>query len=830
MPVRNIKLRDGSKLDDGEPWSVKPHAVSFNPMQNQGTCADTVWRAAGAQSAMHLRPILIATLMASALSVSSAMAQALRAGQFADPPPDFRPTVTTEEGAGYAAPLEASAKRAMDELGAGAIMISPQRSRPQKPLDLAGLATVAIGLQDSYPETATPWLPKALPGEAKFGSYLSDGRAGPGAGPSLGYMTPEWFAMMRQLLGIAKQRGLTAVYYDEAGFPSGSADGTIPSHYYRQILRRSEVSISSGQQYSLVTDASVVAVVAIDTASGKRVDLFKDAKNDRILWIAPRGNWQVQAFSIVRTQGKDTSPDYYATADYLDEDATRWFLSNAHDRAYRGLSDYFGSTIKYTFFDDVGIYSDEKTWHPGIAVRFERLTGRSASLYYPALWEDIGPETSAARVAFFRARSEQLGDTFPKLLTDWAHAHGVKSTGHAPGNYDIQPTDTIGDPFKFYAHTDMPMADVLWGVGFARGGFKLISSVSAQRDLPRTAAEAFSVDNDANGYRRMIELYVRGFNYFVTGARVPSRPLGTGAELSRWAGRSSYLLQGGRHVADIAVVFPIESLQAFYAFNDPRNGVKLPAGAHAYQDADYQAVGEMLLSELHRDFTFVHPDALGSDKLTIKDNRLHMANRVNDEDYRVLVLPGGAVISVAALAKIKAFYDAGGTVIATSLLPSHSAEFGRDAEVRALVADIFGTGDPADEPVIHRNASGGKTVFIAKPSAAILGAVLERLNVSPDVGFMGPPPKASAMGTFGYIHRQRAGKDIYYFGNSGDSAIEATVTVRGKLNGAEFWDPHSGKTTRVSGLKLVAINGETRTQFRLSLPALHSLAVVGRLQ
>lgn len=769
-----------------------------------------------------------AALLAATMLQNGAMAQAVRADEFANPPATYRPTVTTEEGAGYAAPLDVAAKRAIDELDAGSIMISPQHTRPKKPLDMAGLAVVALGLQNEYPASATPWLPKALPGEAKFGTYLADGRAGPGAEPSLGYMTSQWFAKMRELLDLAKANGVGAVYYDEAGFPSGSADGTIPERFYRQILQRDETSISSGQLYSLMPGAETVALVAIDTASGKREDLLAKAKDGRIDWIAPRGNWQVQRFSIVRTRGKTHSPDYYAAADYLDADATRWFLDNAHDRAYRGLSDHFGTTIKYTFFDDVGIYSDEKTWHPGIAQRFEKLTGRPAGLYYPALWDDIGPDTAAARVAFYRARAEQLGDTFPKLLTDWAHAHGVKSTGHAPGNYDIQPTDTIGDPFKFYAHTDMPMADVLWGVGFARGGFKLISSVSAQRDLPRTAAEAFSVNNDANGYRRMIELYIRGFNYFVTGARVPSKPVGTGAEFSRWAGRSSYLLQGGRHVADIAILFPVESLQAFYAFNDPRNSAKLPAGAHAYKDADYQAVGEMLLSDLRRDFTFVHPDALGTGKFAVKSNRLRMDNRVNDEEYRILVLPGGNVISVAALTKIKAFYDAGGTVIATSLLPTTSAEFGKDAEVRALVAEIFGAPASEGSPEIRRNRAGGQSVFVARPGVAALDAVLARLGASPDVGFVGERPQASEMGTFSYIHRQRSGKDIYYFGNSGDTPIDTVVTLRGRLTAAEFWDPHTGKISKIAGIRHVANGGETRTEFSLNLPPLQSLAVVGR--
>jgi hypothetical protein len=370
----------------------------------------------------------------------------------------------------------------------------------------------------------------------------------------------------------------------------------------------------------------------------------------------------------------------------------------------------------------------------------------------------------------------------------------------------------------------MPMADVLWGFGFARGGFKLISSVSAQRGLPRTAAETFSVKNDANGYRRMIELFVRGFNYFVMGAREPSAPRGTGAEFTGWAGRSSYLLQGGRQVADIAVLFPIESLQAFYAFNDPRNSAKLPAGAHAYAEADYQAVGEMLLSDLRRDFTFVHPDALSGDQFSAAKGRLTLTGPGDGQSFRVLVIPGGEVISVGALAKAKAFYDAGGAVIGTSLLPSRSAEFGKDEQVRALVADIFGPVDQRLAGTAHRAAGGGRAVFISRPSPAALAQALADLGAEPDVTFLGEQPRPAGPGTYAYTHRQRDGKDIYYFGNSGDAAIGTKVSLRGQWKQVELWNPHTGAISRPANLR--QRNG--RTEFDLLVPALSSLAAIGR--
>lgn len=780
----------------------------------------------------------IAAVMAIALGSlaisDSAFGQSVDARIFAVPPAHYRPTVSADEGAGYAAPLGIAARRAIVDLDAGGVMFNPQGDPlRRKPLDIATTKSVQFGLLDQYPPHASPWLPRALPGEARLGSYMADGRSGPGKPASLGYLTPAWFAAASEVLDMARRNGRHATFYDEAGFPSGSADRTIPSRYHRKLLRREETTTSTGQPYVLdfSTGERPLAVVAVDSASGQRLDLMASATENRINWTPPHGNWRVQRYFVAPAVARPFKPDYHGTADYLDAEATDWFIQNSYEKVYAGLSEYFGSTIKYTFFDDVGILSDEKTWHPSIANRFEQITGRSATLYYPALWDDIGPETAAARVGFFRARSEILGETFPKRVTERAHAHKVLSTGHAPGNYDLQPTDTIGDPFKFYAYMDVPLADVLWGLGFARGGFKLISSVSAQRDLPMTGAEAFSVNNDANGYRRLIELFVRGINHFVIGGRVPSKPRGTPSEFNQWAGRSSYLLQGGRHVADIAIVFPIESLQAFYSFNAPLNTVGLPFGTYVYRDADYQAVGEMLVSEMHRDFTFIHPEALASGKTQVCGNTLLLENKVNREEYRAVILPGGSVISVATLGKLKSFWEAGGTIIATSLLPDRSAEFGRDNEVRALVTTMFGTPDERSfapgRPNIRRSAAGGQAMFLPHPSADDLSSALEVLQVVPDISFARNPAPTRGNGTFGYIHRVRDGKDIYYLGNSSDDQIDTQVTLRGRLSRIELWDPHTGRVTPVRDIQFHRGAAGPLTSFRVVVPPVSSVAIVG---
>ncbi|HEV2597870.1 glycosyl hydrolase [Sphingopyxis sp.] len=768
-------------------------------------------------------------------------ASVLTEQMFRDPPPVYRPIATLST---TVVPEEAADKvrRALEDGEYGSFMFSPSRDpvRAEKdvPVDIGSIRR-GVALQDKYPECASQWLPKALPGEAGLGTFLSDlSMALPSqpirrkvGGP--GFWTPEYVATIRETLDIARRGGRLAVFYDEAGYPSGIADHTAPLEYRRKVLKRTELAVAAGQSIDVPVEGVVQAISAHDVRSGRRIDLRSNLTSGRLEWHAPKGDWKLEIFSLVGAKPSGIASDAAVSIDPMDPVASSWFIKNSYDRMNDAFKPYVGSVIFASFFDDVGIYSFENSWSPGIAARFTALTGRDPAPYYAALWRDIGPETQAARVAFFKARAQLLGEGLPKLATDWARAHGVQAMGHPPGNYDPQPTDMNGDPFSFFAHTDVPLADVIFGHGFGRDGFKLMSSVASLRDLPVAGAEVFSASATTMGYRRLIELYVRGLTRFVVTPFLTRGAIGEQRDFARWAGRSSMLLQGGRHVADIAIVYPIESLQAFYSFDAPGNAPPLPYGNYISQDTDYQAVGGMLVDELHRDFTFVDPEHLRSPKLKVEPGALVVDNKVNRERYQIVILPGGEVLSVAALTKIKAFHDAGGTVIATSRLPFKSAEFGKDKEVRALVRGIFGLDPAAPMPEgvtpIRANRRGGKTVFVPKPSAAVLADVFDRLGAAPDVAIDGNPSPRSGNGVFGYIHRQKEGKEIYFFGNSSDTPLDTMVELRGRVNKPQIWDPHSGTVAPATEVSYQSRGGVETTRLKLKVGAISGQFVVGEL-
>ena len=197
-------------------------------------------------------------------------------------------------------------------------------------------------------------------------------------------------------------------------------------------------------------------------------------------------------------------------------------------------------------------------------------------------------------------------------------------------------------------------------------------------------------------------------------------------------------------------------------------------------------ISQRLTNELGRDFQFLHPEVL-QDACRVDKNGLTLANTKQYNTFRTLIVPSSKTISVANLAKILTFFEAGGQVIFTTQLPVKSTEPNADAQVVALMDKLLpeklrSSGEP------HTNPAGGRVVFLAKPGADALRNALARPSETFDVEF------PEGIVPMRYIHKERAGKDIYYFANLNGKAFDSAVALRGKKR-YELWNPHTGEVT-----------------------------------
>jgi len=647
------------------------------------------------------------------------------------------------------------------------------------------------------------------------------------------YLSEEYFVLYGQALKEARQRGMTMSLYDEYGFPSGSAGAPnsrdislFAQRYPEATLKRldkHEDTVTGPAVYeTTVPPGTLMSAVAMNAATLERMDLTGQVRDGRIRWQAPSGTWKIMVFTCVK--------DGYPCCDYLDPEAVDKFIGMTHQAYYDRFQDYFGTTIDSTFYDEPTLYRGEgRTWTDRFNEKFERKCGFNPRPFYPALWYDIGPETEAARNYLFGFRTELYASGFPRRIQDWCTGHGIVATGHQDQEEVVNPVSVSGDLMKCFQYQAIPGVDKIGGDRPAERVYKIISSAAYNWDKTLVMSETYGAMGDLSWdsmYAVAMEQYTKGINILIPHAvwyddahvtfkpelsyRSPIYAKGL-PEFNTYLARLNVLLQNdGRHVGDIAVLYPIATLQGSHHLDGPlgfyKGGVDVP-------EADYLDVGELLIAAAGRDYAFLHPDVL-DETCKMEGDELVLPNRIHAERFQVFVLPGHKTIRWSNLKKIAEFYDRGGKVIATGRLPGKSAEFGHDEDVIRMIEAMFGT-----QTGVTRNAKGGVAIRLKTLNAATLREALDLALGIYDVEVEGDE-------VLRYIHKINDGAHVYLFANISGKPIDTHARLRGRME-LETWDPHTGKVTPTE------FSHETKagcdvTRVRLTLPPTKSTFILGK--
>lgn len=606
----------------------------------------------------------------------------------------------------------------------------------------------------------------------------------------LDYMEQEYLELYGAALDTAKEHGLKICLYDEWWFPSGNVGGKLKQRYPEHCAKRLdkyEYAALEGEPIEVpLLDSPLMSAVAMHGVTKEILDLRKEIQDQVLSWTAPEAGWTVMLFYCVQ--------DEWDRVDYLEPQSVEKFIELTHETYRSRFGDYFGTVIDSMFYDEPQFYSPKgRMWTPALNEKFTACYGYDPALLYPALWYDIGAGTAAARVALLGFRAELYSQGFPKVLQDWGHQYGLQLTGHVDQEEMINPTGITGDLMKSFQYQDIPGVDQVFAR--YRGGkiYKIVSSAAYNWDKGLVMTETFGAMGEDLGiqglYKELMEQFAKGINLIVPHAvwyddvqnvtfppELSFRSQQYGPvlrEVNQYAARLSMLLQEGRHIADIAVLYPIKALQAGYYMDwgDPYHG------GPVLPEFDYQEIGYLLSDVIRKDYTWIHPEILDS-SCDVEHGILHLQNQRNWEAFRVLVVPGGSVISVQNLDKICRFYQSGGTVIFTTQLPYLSAEAGQDGRVCQYMQTIFSIQEPAawKQAIETRHSSGGNAVFLPEPSAEALNEILTRCVSVFDVELEYGDVKG---GCLSYIHKQKRETDFYFIANSSDSMVETTVRLRG---------------------------------------------------
>jgi hypothetical protein len=646
-------------------------------------------------------------------------------------------------------------------------------------------------------------------------------------GESIGYLSDVWMEKVKFAVEKAKEIGIDLWVYDEMNWPSGTAYRQVPKN--NPQLRQKYLELvplmvdgplftfleATDDRYVNTGNSKPIAAYACSdeeyqTGINKLIDLTPNLSFNAVIpWEAPAGKWRLLYFL-------EKEIDYYIDA--LNPESTRKFIESTHEKYKSAVGKDFGTVVPGFYTDEpamhyyhMGLDNLVIPWTSKMFKIFRQRRGYDLKPFLPALYTTMGEITSKIRYDFWRTLTEQYSESYYKQIKDWCEANGVLFTGHLLGEEWLRVHARCeGNIFKHLKHFHITGVDHLYPkIGTESEpdqhvALKLASSAAHYYGSTRLLCESMGGTYWDCSLERMKWIanweYVlgvtifnnHGYHYSIEGERKRDWPPSQFYHHTWWKyydkfttymSRLGHILSGGKHIAKILMLYPINSIWTNYipqSRNDIGNVIEF----------DFNYITDVLL-RLHFDFDYTDEDILS--EATVENGKIKIA----DEEFELLILPPLTHIKASAFDKIKEFVDSGGKVIADTLIPTAFLEYDKD-DAHLKLVDLFGKdpqqmlhnfGNGATFNINHKSSAGD--VFVIEGKGLNTERRKDKLNdlilkcIKPDVTI-------SNEDIF-YLHRQKDNYDIYFITNVlQENKGEVEITFE-KVGIPEIWNPNSGQ-------------------------------------
>jgi alpha-L-rhamnosidase len=649
----------------------------------------------------------------------------------------------------------------------------------------------------------------------------------------------QWQAFTRAV-NTARQTGMALWLYDERGYPSGAAGGLVlrdHQDWEAEGLLIGDLESSGGEVALDLPPGQPLLTAAFPVRDGRidprdRIDLSDQVRDGKLRWLAPARPWRVICITESRLfEGTHAELNLAAKIAYpnlLRPEPTARFLQLTHQRYAEHLGENLGAYFTATFTDEPSLMSyflrpmpyRVLPWAPNLPVQFEKRRGYALNPVLPALVADAGSEGQRNRYDFWKTVGELVAENYFGQIQTWCRRHHLKSGGHLLMEEDlVSHVPLYGDFFACARRLDAPGIDCLtslpsqvpWliarllsSAAELEGGKLVMSETSDHSQRYRPAGDKRPVQTVSEGEIRGTcnRLFVSGINRITSYYSFAGLDDAALRRLNEWVGRCASMLEGGYQVADVAVLYPIESL--WPKFQPARHRANAAPAASRVEQY-YRSAAESLFSA-RRDFTFIDGRALA--EATLDSGTLVHGNL----RWRVVVLPGVDTLTLAAWENLARFVAQGGVAIALGAWPANSETEFPSARVQALAGKMFGR--LTEEPTVVANPGGGAGIFLPPGSESMLAAVIRRF-LEPDVTIS--PARSPVRAT----RRRVDGHEIFFLINDSSKPWEGEAQFAASGN-VERCDPATGRVDLIKPGDRIRLRfqpyGATLFRFAKSLP------------
>jgi len=686
------------------------------------------------------------------------------------------------------------------------------------------------------------------------------------------YLTKDYFSAISEIAALCATLNLEVAISDDcdtsASCPSGYAGGKFRELFpdlCARTLNRYEYKCEEREKVELKINPArgvLMSVVAYDDDRNETLFLMHKVEPDGVLRCEmPEGNWIIYSFYCAKSENARhvNYLDYHASFKYAE--LTRGALAEAVS-----LFDHDGK-LTCVFESAQYMTENRRDWDENFNKFFKDLYGFDPAPYYLTMFIDTDENAFYYRGLLLHCRSEMFQSGFFKAVSDYTHSHLMYSAGSVAVPKALSAPWVFGDGMKYQKRNDFAYAKVTHKYMYGINCMKLASSAAGNYDISNTVCDMFRsyyLESDSVLYKEAMNVFSRGAGRLWIRDDMTSS--GNGYEkylpdFCNYATRCSSLLNGGRHVAEVAMLYTISSFESqTYLFEDHNvtDGYEYPV---APVNADFMNVTNSLMNYSGCDATVIHPETLNK-HCFVEKGRLRMNSRFNSESFELLIVPGCQLISLENMKKVAELFDGGGKIIATSCLPYTALEQYKDPlaskELEKLIQHIFGV-DREQKLLadfhVNKNSNGGVAYFIHSSATAVDGTnmispemlndVMNELDLHRDVIIHDMPKTEDNgllnlyypmykgimsrdvpfVGMFNYIHKQYHGTEVYFFSNTTKTDYNGKIEVSGRFD-LEEWNPHSGKIQRLK-TDHRTVNGREYSAAEVLIPSAGSTFIVG---
>lgn len=255
-------------------------------------------------------------------------------------------------------------------------------------------------------------------------------------GNRIEYLSDRWLELCRFTAEESRRIGFKLWLYDEAGYPSGNADGNVQKGHpeLEQIFLQFEYAGADPDHPAAWTflPGTRTGVSERDLPPGTPLLRFHLRRNPRHV-------------------------------DVFHPESCRRFLRFTHERYETVLKEFFGEVIEAVYTDDEsylmsGFYG--LAWSPVLNEEFRRRYGEELSTFLPLLVEDL-PGAEELRIRYRKTAEELFLKNFILPQREFCRRNGLFYTGHL--SCDEGPFQNIighfSSPFRYLKMLDIPAID-----------------------------------------------------------------------------------------------------------------------------------------------------------------------------------------------------------------------------------------------------------------------------------------------------------------------------------------------------------------------------------